>query len=632
MVKKITKKDKDLLLFFLCIVIIILFVLNLVNKINQNYQKDPKINKNHQLISKKSTDISWINMMYDLKPEDLQSKILLIEFIDYSNQNLLKTINISQKIQNHFQDQVIRIQVTPNDSQHQQIIDQITKYHINYPVIRDNNSAIQASFHIGQQKPSFILLNPDGNIEKIYPVSKANYQDIKQDIDNLITRYQENLNDQPLEIITFKNKSKNNNLILKYPIKLEFAPNFSHKNQEMPVIFISNLGSNEIFIITIDGKIIDKIGNNSQIENVNFNLLHDLKYNKEDKTLLVADTSNNTISKIDFKNNQISNILSQGQIDQYIKQNNLKKFTFLPNNIEFLAKKDQIFISNITNSKIILFDLKTKEIIDILSTDDQQNLPIQDFNKFDQNIYLIDKNNLYKINEDRQITNILEDKEANFSAIYADDTGIYLLDKNQNSILKFNQENNDLSIYAGQKNQKGLKLGKLDQTQFNQPSDIISIVDRFFVSDSYNHRLVIIDRKNQESSLLDILPQLQISKKQISTLIKDFHLKNITQSNIDTKINITLKKDWKINKNAPSFLNLISINDNKGKIIKHFNWQEITSLNLELPKLQDQQFYYLTGTIYYCQDKQNALCHVKKISKKIKTDQSEINNLIDIKL
>ena len=84
-------------------------MINLVNKINQNYQKDPKINKNHQLISKKSTDISWINMMYDLKPEDLQSKILLIEFIDYSNQNLLKTINISQKIQNHFQDQVLHL-------------------------------------------------------------------------------------------------------------------------------------------------------------------------------------------------------------------------------------------------------------------------------------------------------------------------------------------------------------------------------------------------------------------------------------------------------------------------------------------------------------------------------------------
>lgn len=126
----------------------------------------------------------------------------------------------------------------------------------------------------------------------------------------------------------------------------------------------------------------------------------------------------------------------------------------------------------------------------------------------------------------------------------ADDTGIYIVDSFNHAIRKYDINSGELSTIIG--GTKGESLGSNSNTKFDEPEGIISILDRFYVVDSNNNRVVIISRGKLSSEILDVLPPLQLPKEgflqYLPNLYKADKVKVATQ---DVKLKINFKKAGK---------------------------------------------------------------------------------------
>lgn len=214
----------------------------------------------------------------------------------------------------------------------------------------------------------------------------------------------------------------------------------------------------------------------------------------------------------------------------------------------------------------------------------------------------------------------------------ADDTGIYIVDSFNHAIRKYDINSGELSTIIG--GTKGESLGSNSNTKFDEPEGIISILDRFYVVDSNNNRVVIISRGKLSSEILDVLPPLQLPKEgflqYLPNLYKADKVKVATQ---DVKLKINFKKGWKINDLGPSFINLLEmVNSEEANLIATFDWNMIANNELKLPKLDPAKHYMLQGVIYYCENKKNALCYVSSYQQELNADADEKNNSLNIEL
>ena len=102
-------------------------------------------------------------------------------------------------------------------------------------------------------------------------------------------------------------------------------------------------------------------------------------------------------------------------------------------------------------------------------------------------------------------------------------------------------------------------------------------------------------------------------------------------SDKDVKIKIILKDGWKINEMGPSFVSLLKFtSSSEADLIADFDWNIVQKQSIMLPKLIDGEDYLLQGVIYYCEDKQNALCYVKSYEQKLKAESG--GNLSEVEV
>jgi len=128
------------------------------------------------------------------------------------------------------------------------------------------------------------------------------------------------------------------------------------------------------------------------------------------------------------------------------------------------------------------------------------------------------------------------------------------------------------------------------------------------------------------------LPQQKISKETLVEYLprleagKDLNIK----SNQEIAFKINVKKNWKINNIAPSFLNLLELQDNNNaNIVAGFDWNDVIANKIILPKIANKKDYLLQGKIYYCKDALNSLCYIKSYEQKITGDDaSQLQEII----
>lgn len=650
----INHKDKSIILLiavaliFLWLIVSIFFVI--YNKITFNSSDLNKLNS----IEKSK----WLNVVEPIKNSDLKGKIVILHFWSYSCTSCIESIEklkeLDERNPNSFAIIGVHSPIFDNEKNYNSLKKAVIRHEISYPVINDSDLDLAKKFNI-KNNPSFLIFELNGKISKKY-VGANSIKDVLERSKKLLQKNKFSINHSRLPIVLEKNISITN--LLTSPTKIIYVEKFSYKNRENPVFIIANSGQNSILVTNMMGEIIVKIGNglrglvDGEISESRFSYPQGILYN--DKNLYVADTGNNAIRLVDFENNKVKTIIGSGERGDIIEVKKIEAKNVdlsAPSDLEFFPDKSNIAISNSGSNQILLFDVKNKMISILAGNGDSgeddgvypENSLAQtsDMSVYGGKLYLIDSktSSLRFINKDGVLKTLYSNKISSNSpkklqnpkALIVDDTGAYISDSFNHIIRKYDFVSQQLSTLFG--SSRGDDVG--NKTSFDEPNGLVSIIDKLYVVDANNSRILTVNRANGSSTLLDIIPPQKLSKETFVEYLPNLQKSQdiFVKSDLEIKVNVNIKRGWKINQIGPSFINLLELKDEKNAtLIASNDWNDILQKKIKSFKLKKDQEYLLQGKIYFCRDTLNSLCYIKSYEQKIiAKDDSQIGQIeIDI--
>lgn len=642
----ISKKDQSFILLIVSVLVVLYSIFNLFSYLF--FTATFSSSDAAKIINAKensSTSRRWYNLSRNLQVGDLKNRIILLNFYrddcTQCSYPLLETRRLEQK--HGSQLTVIgvhskQVKDEKNQKENQEhLLKFILKNKITYPVYDDSNLTITNNFEA--KLGSLILIDPKGKIYKTYQTAEE-IAKIDADIVDLASKYRFKLNHTPLPFFFEESVVANN--VLRFPTKIKYVKDFEYQSRNIPSLFIANSGNNNIVITSLVGEIMMKIGDkfggfeNGDFAHASFNFPSAFIYDKNN--LYVIDNGNNALRKIDFVTQQVSTLIGSGLRGEAIKDKMRATQVDLsnPKDLEFFPDKEHIVIANATTRQILSYSLQdnmVKPLVKEISTDKASQ--ITDLVAHEGKLYVLDSGLalLQVIDKEGHIETLVDGK-ATGSLIHPmgltiDDTGIYITDSSKNGIKKYSFATKEISNFLSDK--------KIEDTllQFDEANAIIPVLNRFYVSDTNNNRIIVIDRTNGKASLLDVMPPLKLSHEGFLEYLPNLQkFDTITvAADQEVVVDINVKEGWKLNQKGPSFINLLELKDNnEANLLASFDWNAIFNKSIRLSKLTSEKEYTLQGVIYYCEDKENALCYVKSYEQKIKADKENKTQQIVVEL
>ncbi len=659
----INKKDKALILLIVSSIISLWFLFSFFS-----YIFSVASTKNSEVFNSltfKSEEKKWFNVSKGLTKEDLQGRIVLLDFWTYACIKCIQNIPDIKELEAKFGDKLLVVGVHSgkfdNEKNPQSIKEAIIKYDITHPVINDLNLRIWNSFNI-KSWPSLVLINPKGQVEEVFE-GIGNSAVLSKKISKLSKKYRFLLNQDPLPIILEKNKALGN--VLNFPTKIEYAKNFRYKGRKISALIISNSADNNIIVSTLKGEIIAKIGSkisgfkDGDLKEATFNQPVGLLYKAD--ILYVADRGNHAIRKVNFKTKKVSTVVGSGLRGEIIDkaQNASEVNLSSPQDLEYFPDKDHIMIANLGTNQLLKYNISEDRIVpfsgngkrEMVDGKNGENSLAQPsgLRAFNNKLYFVDSysSSLRVVNKFGDVKTLIGDGINKFGnkngqksvasmqnplGLFVDRTGVYIADSYNHLVRKYNHKSKKISNYSG----NGIKANDIGAvTSYNEVSDLISIKGKFYIVDSHNNRIVVKNRMNGKTAILDILPRLRLPQDGLLEYLPNLETlpDSIVKSDENVNLILTLKKDWKINDKAPSFFNLVEVIGKKeANLIASYDWNMVKSGTIKLPKMSEKNYYYLQGSVYYCENKKNALCFIHSYESKITPNEDSDVQSIEISL
>lgn len=632
------KKFKSLTLFLIPTIILLWFIFHIVS-----YLFAVSGSKNSQVLNPLFQDQNkeWFNVSQYLKKEDLENRVILLDFWSFTCINCLKNIKKFHELEEKFGDKLLIIGVhsgrLDNEKRPQSVKEAIIKYGINHPVINDHDLEIWDKFDI-LSWPSLILIDPKGKIE-YQKEGNFDLDIVSKKITKLIKKHKFILNSEPLPIVLEKNKIASH--VLNFPSKIEYASKFKYRRKRIPALIISNSLDNNILITNLDGRIIEKIGSkkagfkDGDFRDVAFNYPTGLLY--KDDILYVADRGNNAIRKVNFVDKEVTTIIgsgvSGGVLNHEIDAKNFHLSS--PQDLVFFPDDNHLAIANLGGHQILIYDIAEKtlkpfagdgnrELIDGKypnnSLAQPSGLDVRNDKLYFVDAYSSSLRYADKLGNVRTLIGKGIDEFGNKNGdkiqalmqnpkgLFAGKYGVYVADSYNHLVRKYDYKSKKMTNYSG----NGIKSDNIGTvTSYSEVSDLVLAKNKFYILDSHNNRVIVKNIVNNKTSMLDILPRLRLPQDGLLQYLPNLEIvpNKIVESSQNIDLIFKLSDGWKINETAPSFFNLVEINKKKqAELIASYDWNMINGGILKLPKMLEDNKYYLQGTIYYCEDKKNALC------------------------
>src|SRR5580698_5575403 len=162
----------------------------------------------------------WLNTSRPLTPEDLQGRIILLDFWTYCCINCMHVIPDLQYLEEKFGSDLTVIGIHSakfaNERDSENIRQAILRYGIHHPVVNDADFSVWNGFGV-RAWPTFVLINPKGTVEATYS-GEGNRSAVERDIETLRKKYEGKINSAPLPIALEANKQPPS--VLSFPGKL----------------------------------------------------------------------------------------------------------------------------------------------------------------------------------------------------------------------------------------------------------------------------------------------------------------------------------------------------------------------------------------------------------------------------
>lgn len=595
----------------------------------------------------------WLNTDKPISLSDLKGKLVLLDFWTYACINCMHIIPELKKLEQKYRNelQVIGVHSAKflTERGTENIRQAILRYEIEHPVINDKELEVWNNYG-ADAWPTLVLIDPKGKI--IFKKSgEGVYDYFDPIISEAIKEYDKNgniLNRTPLKFALEKDKTSQS--LLSFPGKITADPNTSR-------VFITDSNNNRVLILKItgdeavveevigSGKAGQKDGSYNEAE---FFRPQGITFNND--KLYVADTENHLLREIDLKTKQVKTIAGTGsQSKEWGIRNGNANETALNSPWDVISINDALYIAMAGDHQLWKLDFKTNEI-GTFAGNGSENIvdgKLENASLAQPSGITTDGIKLYfadsevsgvrsaELNTNGKVQTIIGVGLFDFGDI--DGTGsnarlqhplgifynpadnlLYVADTYNNKIKTVNPLTNEAKTYSGT-GTEGYKDGKED-AQFNEPSGLVVMNGKLYVTDTNNHLLRVIDMKMKEvktiritnpSKLTDLRPRVLggNTPKQASVKLNSADLKAG-----DNKIifNFKLPEGYKINPDAKPQISVSSDNN----LIEQFESEintESPSFEVPLKLMSGNGKLNIELLIYYCEEKNVGLCKFKDL-------------------
>lgn len=624
-----SSKDKSFLLFIGAALVVLWIAISafsfVFDKVSFRFSSLHKIAQSQE---------KWFNVNEKIGIEDLKGRVILLHFWDRACISCIEALPTIKKLEERFGNKLTVIGIYAakfeGGKSDDEIRSAVIKYDINHAVIKDSALKLSTEFAV-KGSPTFVIIKPNGRKYEKYEGISA-LEKMENDVKKLVKKHRFDVNRKPLPILPEKFSKIAN--VLSFPSKLEYSGNLVLNSRNISAIFIANSGQNNIVTSSLLGTILLKIGSGREgfvdgdFFTAEFRNPQSVLF--DDQKLYIADTGNHAIRVADFRTNKVSTLIGSGRKGGVVKAEiAAKNFNLAsPTDLEFFADKKQIIISNAGTNQILSYDISNQKIKALAGNGESKNkdgifpnnslTQTADMVVVKDKIYFVDalSSTLRSLDKSGNVKTLVENGLQNPVGLTGEGDAIYIADSFNNRIAKYSISAQKLSNFAGSK--AGDLVGK--KTEFNSPEAILKINNYFYISDANNNRIVLMNAKNLSSEILDVIPPLKLPREGFLEYLPNLQKSadvNVKSGEIIT-LRIEMNEGWRINEEAPSFINLLKMqNSEKADLIASFDWHFVRQREIKLPKLESGEDYILQGSIYYCEDKKNSLCYVKSYEQKI---------------
>ncbi len=412
-----------------------------------------------------SGGIEWLNTGGEINLRDLRGKVVLLDFWTFCCINCIHVLPDLAYLEKKFDKEIVVIGVHSakfdNEKETNNIRDAIKRYEISHPVVNDANMIIWRKMR-ARSWPTLVLIDPEG-----YYCGYVSGDRAKGTLDESPVHFD-------LE------KFKDNPTPLKYPGKI-------HADEKGNRLFISDSNHNRIVVTTLDGQLIDVIGDgkigsdDGSFTEASFD--HPQGMELVGDNLYVADTENHLLRIIDLKNKNVNTLAGTGEQARFRAKGGPLKTTALNSPWALVHNEGTLYIAMAGPHQIWKHKIDSDDI----------------------SVYAGSGR------EDILDGTLKKSAFAQPSGIATDGKSLFIADSEGSAIRKINLESGKVTTVAGESNlPQGKSLfsfGDVDDkgksVRLQHPLGVIHSHGKLYICDTYNHKvkeLVLSEKPGETTS------------------------------------------------------------------------------------------------------------------------------------
>lgn len=259
-------------------------------------------------------DLDWLNVSEPLTMDELEGKIVLLDFWTYGCINCIHIIPDLHRLEEEFGADLVVIGVHSakfaNESETDNIREIVQRYGVTHPVVNDNEFAIWRTYGV-RAWPTLVLIDPTGKVVG-YRSGEGIYELFQPIIDTMVTEYGEAglIDSTPLAKLA-PEVAEREQVMLNYPGKV-FA------DVEGNRLIVSDSSNHRIVVSSLDTfDNIQLIGTgqpgfvDGAADVAQFDMPQGLAVSGD--TLFVADTANHAIRAVDLTTGEVTTAAGTGE-------------------------------------------------------------------------------------------------------------------------------------------------------------------------------------------------------------------------------------------------------------------------------------------------------------------------------
>lgn len=307
--------------------------------------------------------LDWINTDAPLTLEELEGRVVLLDFWTYGCINCIHVIPDLHALEQKYASELVVIGVHSakfyNESETENIRMIAERYDRTHPIVNDSAFTIWSSYGI-RAWPSFILIDPEGNVLGRHE-GEGIYDLFDGVIAGMITTFEERgtLDRTPIEFNPGAVAAPRT--ALRFPGQVLADPGTRR-------LFIADSGHNRIVVTDFGGEVLQVIGNGqARLQDGSFT---EASFNKPQgmslagsNTLYVADTGNHAVRSVDLAQGTVTTVAGTGSQEYLFGRSSAPAGGGLNSPWDVLWLNDQLFIAMAGQHQIWRYDPRIRMVV-----------------------------------------------------------------------------------------------------------------------------------------------------------------------------------------------------------------------------------------------------------------------------